>query len=78
MYEEVENNQKWTESQFIKYRKDHLGHINECLKVVQEKLVRSSAISYGSHSCTVTVLWVVCVAVPALTVIFAVWSLFVF
>lgn len=40
IYEEVENNQKWTENQFIKYRKDHLGHMNECLKVVQEKLVR--------------------------------------
>jgi hypothetical protein len=45
MYEEIENNQKWAEDQFIKYRKDHLCHINECLKVVQEKLVRSSAIS---------------------------------
>ncbi|XP_040584992.1 protein FAM81B isoform X1 [Mesocricetus auratus] len=38
VYEEIENNQKWAENQFIKYRKDHLGHINECLKVVQEKL----------------------------------------
>ncbi|CAH6787473.1 Fam81b [Phodopus roborovskii] len=38
VYDEIENNQKWTESQFIKYRKEHLGHINECLKVVQEKL----------------------------------------
>ncbi|CAO2593150.1 Protein FAM81B, partial [Lemmus lemmus] len=41
VYEEIENNQKWTENQFIKYRKDHLGHINECLKVVQEKLENS-------------------------------------
>lgn len=41
IYEEVENNQKWTENQFIKYRKDHLGHMNECLKVVQEKLEKS-------------------------------------
>ncbi|XP_057645500.1 protein FAM81B [Chionomys nivalis] len=41
VYEEIENNQKWTENQFIKYRKDHLGHINECLKVVQEKLEKS-------------------------------------
>lgn len=44
LYEEVENNKKWTENQFLKYRKDHLGHINECLKVLQEKLVRSSVI----------------------------------
>ncbi|KAM4875177.1 protein FAM81B isoform 2-T2 [Thomomys bottae] len=42
VYEEVENNQKWTEDQFIKYRKDHLFHINECLKVLQEKLLSSS------------------------------------
>uniref|UniRef100_A0A8C8ZJL7 Family with sequence similarity 81 member B n=1 Tax=Prolemur simus TaxID=1328070 RepID=A0A8C8ZJL7_PROSS len=41
LYEEVENNKKWTENQFIKYRKDHLGHINECLKVLQEKLEKS-------------------------------------
>ncbi|XP_073933164.1 protein FAM81B [Castor canadensis] len=41
MYEEIENNQKWAEDQFIKYRKDHLCHINECLKVVQEKLEKS-------------------------------------
>ncbi|XP_031216232.1 protein FAM81B isoform X3 [Mastomys coucha] len=41
LYEEVETNQKWTENQFIKYRKDHLSHMNECLKVVQEKLEKS-------------------------------------
>ncbi|XP_076562361.1 protein FAM81B-like, partial [Arvicanthis niloticus] len=41
IFEEVENNQKWTENQFIKYRKDHLSHMNECLKVVQEKLEKS-------------------------------------
>uniref|UniRef100_A0A8C6QLJ2 Family with sequence similarity 81, member B n=1 Tax=Nannospalax galili TaxID=1026970 RepID=A0A8C6QLJ2_NANGA len=41
VYEEVETNQKWTENQFIKYRKDHLSHINECLKVLQEKLEKS-------------------------------------
>uniref|UniRef100_H2PG39 Family with sequence similarity 81 member B n=1 Tax=Pongo abelii TaxID=9601 RepID=H2PG39_PONAB len=41
LYEEVENNKKWTENQFLKYRKDHLGHINECLKVLQEKLEKS-------------------------------------
>ncbi|XP_006169908.2 protein FAM81B isoform X2 [Tupaia chinensis] len=41
LYEEIENNQKWTENEFIKYRKDHLGHINECLKVLQEKLEKS-------------------------------------
>ncbi|KAM5298196.1 protein FAM81B [Ctenodactylus gundi] len=41
LYEEVENNQKWTESQLIKHRQDHLGHINECLKFLQEKLEKS-------------------------------------
>ncbi|XP_012500226.1 PREDICTED: protein FAM81B [Propithecus coquereli] len=41
LYEEVENNQKWTENQFIKHRKDHLSHINECLKALQEKLEKS-------------------------------------
>ncbi|XP_008583757.1 PREDICTED: protein FAM81B [Galeopterus variegatus] len=41
LYEEVENNQKWTENEFIKHRKDHLSHINECLKVLQEKLEKS-------------------------------------
>lgn len=44
IYEEVETNQKWTENQFIKYGKDHLSHMNECLKVVQEKLVRCSCV----------------------------------
>ncbi|XP_003500055.1 protein FAM81B isoform X1, partial [Cricetulus griseus] len=38
VYEEVENNQKWAENQFINYRKDHLCHMNECLKDLQEKL----------------------------------------
>ncbi|XP_004625489.1 LOW QUALITY PROTEIN: protein FAM81B [Octodon degus] len=41
-YEEVENNQKWTESQFIKHRQDLLAHINEGLKVLQEKLEKST------------------------------------
>nr|XP_058140784.1 protein FAM81B [Dasypus novemcinctus] len=41
IYEEVENNQKWTENQFIKYGKDHLSHINQCLKLLQEKLEMS-------------------------------------
>ncbi|XP_029399850.1 protein FAM81B [Mus pahari] len=41
IYQEVETNQKWTENQFIKYRKDHMSHMNECLKVVQEKLEKS-------------------------------------
>ncbi|XP_069887049.1 protein FAM81B isoform X1 [Dipodomys merriami] len=41
VYEEVANNQKWTEDQFIKYRKDHLCHITECLKVLQEKLEKT-------------------------------------
>ncbi|XP_008048763.1 protein FAM81B [Carlito syrichta] len=41
LYEEIESNQKWTENQFIKYGKDHLDHINECLNVLQEKLEKS-------------------------------------
>uniref|UniRef100_A0A8D0IEU2 Family with sequence similarity 81 member B n=2 Tax=Sus scrofa TaxID=9823 RepID=A0A8D0IEU2_PIG len=36
--EQIENHQKRTESQFIKYEQDHLGHINKCLKLLQEKL----------------------------------------
>ncbi|XP_054434275.1 protein FAM81B [Pteronotus mesoamericanus] len=41
LYEEVEKNKKWTESQFIKYEKDQLGQINQCLKCLQEKLEKS-------------------------------------
>ncbi|CAK7295144.1 Protein FAM81B [Vulpes lagopus] len=39
--EEIENHQKWTKNQFINYEKDHLGHINQCLKLLQEKLEKS-------------------------------------
>ncbi|KAG8504337.1 Protein FAM81B, partial [Galemys pyrenaicus] len=39
--EEVENLQKWTENRFIKYEKDHLDHINQCLKLLQERLEKS-------------------------------------
>ncbi|XP_057353497.1 protein FAM81B-like [Manis pentadactyla] len=39
--EEVENNKKWTENRFIKYEKDHLSHINQCLKLLHEKLENS-------------------------------------
>nr|XP_023473733.1 protein FAM81B isoform X2 [Equus caballus] len=39
--EEVENKKKWTENQFIKYQQDLLGHINQCLKLLQEKLEKS-------------------------------------
>ncbi|XP_058389448.1 protein FAM81B [Diceros bicornis minor] len=39
--EEVENNKKWTENQFIKYEKDLLSHINQCLKLLREKLEKS-------------------------------------
>ncbi|XP_012577318.1 PREDICTED: protein FAM81B isoform X2 [Condylura cristata] len=39
--EEAENLQKWTENRFIKYEKDHLDHINQCLKLLQEKLEKS-------------------------------------
>nr|XP_027783304.1 protein FAM81B [Marmota flaviventris] len=41
LYEELENNQKWAQSEFIKHRKDHLSHTNECLMVLQEKLEKS-------------------------------------
>ncbi|XP_028005693.2 protein FAM81B [Eptesicus fuscus] len=41
LYEEVEKNQKKTESQLIKYEKDQLGHMNSCLKLLQEKLEKS-------------------------------------
>ncbi|XP_036166410.1 protein FAM81B [Myotis myotis] len=37
LYEEVEKNKKRTESQLIKYDKDQLGHMNSCLKLLQEK-----------------------------------------
>uniref|UniRef100_A0A8C0N7S7 Family with sequence similarity 81 member B n=2 Tax=Canis lupus familiaris TaxID=9615 RepID=A0A8C0N7S7_CANLF len=39
--EEIENHQKWTKNQFVSYEKDHLGHINQCLKLLQEKLEKS-------------------------------------
>ncbi|XP_033623515.1 protein FAM81B isoform X1 [Fukomys damarensis] len=42
VYEEVENNQKWTGNQFLKHRQDLLAHINECLKALQEKLEKST------------------------------------
>ncbi|XP_062067946.1 protein FAM81B [Lepus europaeus] len=41
LYEEISNNQKWTENQFLKYRKDHLCYINDYLKVLQEKQEKS-------------------------------------
>ncbi|XP_006867941.1 PREDICTED: protein FAM81B [Chrysochloris asiatica] len=41
LYENVENNKKWIENQFIKYEKDQLSHINQCLKFLQEKLEKS-------------------------------------
>ncbi|XP_007940741.1 protein FAM81B [Orycteropus afer afer] len=41
LYEEVENNKKRTENQFIIYEKEQLGHINQCLKILQEKLEKS-------------------------------------
>ncbi|KAK1345116.1 hypothetical protein QTO34_013823 [Cnephaeus nilssonii] len=48
LYEEVEKNQKKTESQLIKYEKDQLGHMNSCLKLLQEKLVRSPSSRSGA------------------------------
>ncbi|GAB5567032.1 protein FAM81B isoform X1 [Prionailurus iriomotensis] len=41
LYEAVENHQKWTEKQFLNYEKNHLGHVNQCLKLLQEKLEKS-------------------------------------
>ncbi|XP_014399424.1 PREDICTED: protein FAM81B [Myotis brandtii] len=41
LYEEVEKNQKSTESQLIKYDKDQLGHMNSCLRLLQEKQEKS-------------------------------------
>nr|XP_044989327.1 protein FAM81B [Jaculus jaculus] len=41
VFEELENNQKWTENEFVKYRKDHLSHISDCLRMLQEKLEKS-------------------------------------
>ncbi|XP_006885453.1 PREDICTED: protein FAM81B [Elephantulus edwardii] len=38
LYEEVKNNRKWTESLLIKHETDQLGYINNCLKLLQEKL----------------------------------------
>ncbi|KAF6124281.1 family with sequence similarity 81 member B [Phyllostomus discolor] len=41
LYEEVEKIKKWIENQFIKYEKDQLGQMNQCLKRLQEKLEKS-------------------------------------
>ncbi|KAM7149410.1 protein FAM81B isoform 1-T1 [Molossus nigricans] len=41
LYEEVEKNQKRTESQFIKYEKDQLDKMNQGLMLLQERLEKS-------------------------------------
>ncbi|KAM6224313.1 protein FAM81B [Rhynchocyon petersi] len=41
LYEEIKNHKKWTEAQLTKYETDQLGYINQCLKLLQEKLERS-------------------------------------
>ncbi|KAK2508927.1 hypothetical protein MC885_014812, partial [Smutsia gigantea] len=41
LYEEIENNKKWTENHFIKYEKEHLSHVIQGLKPLQEKLENS-------------------------------------
>ncbi|XP_004703699.2 protein FAM81B [Echinops telfairi] len=41
LYEEIENNKKWTESQLVIYEKDNLGYINQCWKLLQDKLEKS-------------------------------------
>ncbi|KAJ8775691.1 hypothetical protein J1605_016239 [Eschrichtius robustus] len=38
LYEEMENHQKWTENRSIRCEQDHLGHVNQRLKLLQEKL----------------------------------------
>ncbi|XP_076995245.1 protein FAM81B isoform X3 [Tamandua tetradactyla] len=45
IYEEVENNQKWTGNQFIKYEKDHLSLVNQRLKGLQEKLKQEAELN---------------------------------
>ncbi|XP_049625104.1 protein FAM81B [Suncus etruscus] len=41
VYEELENQQKWTENQLIKYGKDHLDHVNQCMQLLHEQLDKS-------------------------------------
>ncbi|TKC49892.1 hypothetical protein EI555_015765, partial [Monodon monoceros] len=38
LYKEMENHQKWTENQSIRCEQAHLSHVNQCLKLLQEKL----------------------------------------
>ncbi|XP_055968385.1 protein FAM81B [Sorex fumeus] len=41
VYEELENQEKWAENQFMKYGKDHLDSINQCMQLLHEQLERS-------------------------------------
>ena len=41
LYEEMENHQKRTENQVIKYEQEQLSRANQCLALLQEKLVRA-------------------------------------
>lgn len=41
LYEEMENHQKRTENQVIKYEQEQLSRANQYLALLQEKLVRA-------------------------------------
>ncbi|XP_075398781.1 protein FAM81B [Tenrec ecaudatus] len=41
LYEEIENNKKWTENQLVNYEKDNLGYINQGWKLLQDKMEKS-------------------------------------
>lgn len=41
LYEEMDNHQKRTENQLIKYEQEQLSRANQCLALLQEKLVRA-------------------------------------
>ncbi|XP_066239869.1 protein FAM81B [Saccopteryx leptura] len=41
LFEEVEKSQKWTENQFVRYKRDQVDQLNQCLKLLQEKLEKS-------------------------------------
>uniref|UniRef100_A0A8C0K2Z9 Family with sequence similarity 81 member B n=1 Tax=Canis lupus dingo TaxID=286419 RepID=A0A8C0K2Z9_CANLU len=46
--EEIENHQKWTKNQFVSYEKDHLGHINQCLKEKSENKMKEKLLQLSS------------------------------
>ena len=50
----MENHQKWTENRSIRGEQDHLSHVNQRLKLLQEKLVRG-CVAHEVNSRTATV-----------------------